>query len=121
MRRDGLRLLDIVEAAGAVAGYLAGTTKHQFLAGGLAQDAILRQLIVTGEAAYKISTTLQQSHAEIPWQKIAGFRHRVIHDYFGIDLDAVWRIASVELPILRAQILALLASEFPEESDGPQI
>ena len=80
MRRDGLRLRDIVEAAGTVADYLAGVTQEQFFAPGLIQDAILRQLIVAGEAAYKTSPEFQQWHPEIPWQKIAGFRHRAVHD-----------------------------------------
>ena len=118
MRRDGLRLRDIVEAAGTVADYLAGVTQEQFFAPGLIQDAILRQLIVAGEAAYKTSPEFQQRHPEIPWQKIAGFRHRAVHDYFGIDLDAVWRIATVELPLLRSGVLSVIAAEFPLESDG---
>ena len=43
-----------------------------------------------------------------------------MHDYFGIDMDAVWKIATVELPLLRAQVIAILAAEFPEEPYGPQ-
>ena len=118
MRRDAQRLLDIVAAAGAVAGYIAETGQEQFLSGGLAHDAILRQLTVAGEAAFKISAELQDRHAEIPWRKIIGFRHRVVHDYFGIDLDAVWRIATVELPRLHADVIAILAEEFPEGPSG---
>lgn len=120
MRRDALRLMDIVEAARTVAGYVAEIGQEQFLSGGLARDAILRQLTVAGEAAFKISGGLQDRHPEIPWPKIIGFRHRVVHDYFGIDLDAVWKIATVELPLLRAQVIAILAAEFPEEPYGPQ-
>ncbi|MFN0103166.1 MAG: DUF86 domain-containing protein [Bryobacteraceae bacterium] len=118
MRRDGLRLLDIVEAAETVAGYVAEIREEQFLSGGLARDAILRQLMVAGEAAFKISAALQDRHDEIPRRKIIGFRHRVVHDYFGIDLDAVWKIATVELPLLREQAIAVLAAEFPEEPYG---
>ena len=102
------------------ADYLAGVTQEQFFAPGLIQDAILRQLIVAGEAAYKTSPEFQQWHPEIPWQKIAGFRHRAVHDYFGIDLDAVWRIATVELPLLRSQVLSVIAAEFPLASDGQE-
>ncbi|MSV31922.1 MAG: DUF86 domain-containing protein [Bryobacterales bacterium] len=54
----------------------------------------------------------------MPWREIIGFRHRVVHDYFGIDLDAVWRIATVELPRLHADVIAILAEEFPEGPSG---
>ena len=47
---------------------------------------------------------------------IAGFRHRVVHDYFGVDLDAVWIIATREVPLLRAAVIKILASDFPEEA-----
>ena len=116
MRRDALRLSDIAEAARAIAGYVTSLGLEQFLAGGLAHDAILRQLIVAGEAAAKVSPAFQQRHPEIPWRNIVGFRHRAVHDYFGLDLDAVWRIATVEMPLLRAQVVALITIEFPQDS-----
>ncbi len=119
MRRDALRLQDIVEAADALAGYLQDLSQEQFLAGGLAQDAILRQLTVAGEAAFKVSPELRERHPEVPWMKIAGFRHRVVHDYFGLDLDAVWIIATREVPVLRAQVITILAAEFPPEAEAP--
>jgi len=119
MRRDAQRLLDIIEATATVARYVQDLGKDEFLSGDLARDAILRQLTVAGEAAYKVSRELKARHPEIPWSQIAGFRHRVVHDYFGIDLDAVWKIATVELPLLGAQASVVLAAEVPEETHGP--
>lgn len=116
MRRDALRLLDIVEAADVLAGYLQSLSQETFLAGGLAQDAILRQLTVVGEAAFKTTAELRERHPQVPWRMIAGFRHRVVHDYFGLDLDAVWIIATREIPVLRAAVIAILANEFPDEA-----
>ena len=120
MRRDAQRLQDIVEAAEVLSGYLRGLRSEEFLAGGLAQDAILRQLTVVGEAAFKVSPELRERHAQIPWPKIIGFRHRLVHDYFGLDLDAVWMILTVEVPVLRDRVMAILAAEFPQEAHGPQ-
>ena len=118
MRRDAQRLIDIVEAASVVARYIHELTKDEFFAGGIPHDAILRQMTVAGEAAYKVSREIKARHQEIPWSQIAGFRHRLVHDYFGLDMDAVWHIATVELPFLRDQVIALLASEFPGEHPG---
>lgn len=117
MRRDAQRLLDIVAATAIVAGYLAEIERERFVSGGLAQDAILRQLMVAGEAAFRISAMMKDRHPEIPWVKIVGFRHRIVHDYFGIDMDAVWKIATEEMPLLRGQVIAILTAEFPEESN----
>lgn len=116
MRRDALRLQDIIEAAEVLAGYLRDLDQEKFLAGGLAQDAILRQLTVVGEAAFKLSPELRERHTQVPWVKIAGFRHRVVHDYFGLDLDAVWIIATREVPALRAAVITILSTEFPQEA-----
>jgi uncharacterized protein with HEPN domain len=58
------------------------------------QDAIIRNLQVMGEAVKKVSTELREAHAEIPWKDIAGMRHRVVHDYFGISLDIVWDVVT---------------------------
>ena len=120
MRRDVQRLQDIVVAADAAAAYLQNINMDEFLAGGVAHDAILRQLTVAGEAAYKVSRGIKALHPEVPWDEIAGFRNRVVHDYFGLDLVAVWWIATVKLPLLRDQAIAIIAVEFPEEADGPQ-
>ena len=111
MRRDAQRLADIVQAAEIAQAYIDGVTREQFFAGGLLQDAVLRQLTILGEAAFKTSVELQQRHPTIPWSKIVGFRHRLVHDYFGLDLDAVWQIASSELPILKREISGILAEE----------
>ena len=111
MRRDSQRFTDIVRAADSVARYLVGINKDEFMEEGLAQDAILRQLTVAGEAAYKISREIKARY-----QQIARFRHRVVHDYFGFDLEAAWDIASMGMPVLRIQVLAILAADFPDES-----
>ncbi len=118
MRRDSLRLADTAEAALIVETYLAGVDQAAFLTRRLLSDAVLRQLIVVGEAAFKLSEEFKTRHPEIPWAQIAGFRHRLVHDYFGLDFDAIWQIASVELPALRIQILAILSTESPSESPG---
>jgi uncharacterized protein with HEPN domain len=55
-----------------------------------------------GEAARRVSRELQQQHPEIPWSAIIGMRHKVVHDYMGIDEDVVWKTAREEVPRLGA-------------------
>ena len=76
---------------------IAGRTRPDLETNDEFQLALVRALQVIGEAAWRISSTFQQAHPNLPWQQIAGFRHRVVHDYFAIDYDIVWRIASQEL------------------------
>jgi uncharacterized protein with HEPN domain len=61
------------------------------------QFAVIHALQIIGEAAFKVSQPFQRNHPEIPWTAIAGFRHRVVHDYFKVQWDIVWQIAASEL------------------------
>jgi uncharacterized protein with HEPN domain len=55
--------------------------------------ALAHLLQTIGEAARRVSRELQAQHSEIPWAAIIGMRHKVVHDYMGIDEDVVWRTA----------------------------
>ena len=67
-----------------------------------------------------VSREIRARHLEVPWGQIASFRHRVVHDYFGLDFGAIWQFAMVELPLLREQAIAIIAVEFFGAADGPQ-
>jgi uncharacterized protein with HEPN domain len=71
--------------------------------------ALAHLLQTIGEAARRVSREHQAQHSEIPWAAIIGMRHKVVHDYMGIDEDVVWRTAREEVPRLGA-LLAQLVS-----------
>jgi len=73
------------------------------------QDAVIRNLEIIGEATKNISSTTRQTAPSIPWQKMAGLRDVLIHDYFGVDLDTVWLVVENRLPDLAKQITLLLS------------
>ena len=61
-----------------------------------------------GEAVKKLSSELKKGHPEIPWKDVAGMRDKLIQDYFGVDLDAVWDTVRKDIPRLKDEIESLL-------------
>ena len=73
------------------------------------QDEVLRlaltHLVQTiGEAASHVSEAIQTKYFNVPWKKIVGMRHKVVHDYMYVDYDIVWDVVSIELPTLIAEL-----------------
>lgn len=65
-------------------------------------DAVTRNLEIIGEAARQLTEEDRASYPQIPWAQIVGLRHRIEHDYFGIDTELIWEIASKDAPELAA-------------------
>ena len=112
MRRDELYLRDVVEAAGSIAADIAGMERDDFLANRTVRDAVVRNLIVIGEACGRVSEDLRGRHPEIPWPDIVAFRNILVHAYFGIDWDIVWHAASRQVPDLASRIARIVETEF---------
>ncbi|MDZ7292190.1 MAG: DUF86 domain-containing protein [candidate division KSB1 bacterium] len=70
--------------------------------------AVVRALEIIGEAAKHISKSVRDKYPEIPWKKISGMRDKVIHEYFGVDVEVVWRTVKEDLTPLRQAITKIL-------------
>jgi uncharacterized protein with HEPN domain len=70
--------------------------------------AVIRALEIIGEAAKNIPKSIRGRHAEIPWEDIIGIRNKVIHDYFGVDLEVIWKTLHEDLPPLQAAVTKIL-------------
>ncbi len=101
-------LHDILEAIRRIQMYTAEFAYEEFEEDYKTQDAVIRNLEIIGEAAKNIPSEFRDKHQEIPWKKMAGTRDRLIHHYFGVNLEIVWEIAEIELPSVFLQIEALL-------------
>ena len=91
--------------------YASDLDEASFMASNLHQHAILRQLIVVGEAAKRVSDEFCAIHSEIPWRRVAGFRDVVAHDYFRVDLEEVWQSVEEDLLALLAALEPLVPAE----------
>ena len=110
-RQDREFLQDILDAIQRVETYTTGLTFEQFLEDFKTQDAILRNIQVLGEAIKNLSPSLRNSTSDIPWKEMAGMRDRIIHRYFGIDFDIVWKVSKDELPALYPRLNQILPPE----------
>lgn len=104
-RREPLYLLeDILTSMAKVERYIAGMKQVEFLADEKTTDAVVRNIEIIGEAARQLPDSLLTKHVHIPWRDIAGLRNRIVHEYFGVDLEIIWTIIEQDLPMLKTQI-----------------
>ena len=109
MKRDSeVYLQDILEAIEKIEKYTKNFDKDKFFRDPKTQDAVIRRLEIIGEAVKKIPEGLRKKHPEIPWKVIAGMRDVVIHEYFGVHMQRVWRTVRKDLPVLKEEILKLI-------------
>jgi uncharacterized protein with HEPN domain len=113
MRREDLYLGDIVEAADAIARFLADASRDDFLASDLLQSAVLQKLVLIGEAAARLPAEFRSSHTAVDWRRIVAFRNVAVHAYFAIDWSIVWVIATSAVPALRTDVARIRSNDPP--------
>ena len=110
MRDDRERLLDILESIEKIEKY-AVRGRQAFDTDELIQSWIVNHLRILGEAARTLAPRTREQFPDIPWSKIIGMRHILIHHYFDIDEDIVWRVVIEFLPELKKQVTTVLAND----------
>jgi uncharacterized protein with HEPN domain len=113
MKDDRVYLLHIRDAIERIESYTA-EGKEAFVAAMMAQDAVIRNLEIIGEAVKNLSAETRDRCLDIPWKQIAGMRDVLIHEYFGVRIETVWNVVVNRLPQLKSRVEALLAGP-PEE------
>ena len=87
---------------------VGGLSRQQFDADANLSLAVAHLVQTVGEAARRVSTAFQEQHPEIPWSKVIGMRHKVVHDYMSVDFDIVWDVVTLEFPTLAAHLERLV-------------
>ena len=103
-RSPGLLLQDIHDSIVKINRYVAGYDWNQFSSNEMAVDAVVRNLEIIGEAAVRLPLEFRQKNNHIEWVKIVGLRNRVIHEYFGVDLEIIWQIVQSDLPEFKKEL-----------------
>jgi uncharacterized protein with HEPN domain len=110
MPKDKAAVHDILESMRMVVGYLQGRAFEDFSRDQACIDAVVRRLEIIGEAVKRLFAELRGLHPQIPWQKMAGMRDRLIHGYDDIDLDDVFNAVTQIIPPLIPQLEAINSS-----------
>ena len=109
MNRDKAYLQHILDCITKIESY-SDVGKETFMSEPHWQDAIIRNFEIIGEAAKRLSDDLKARDPDFPWRSIGGFRDFLIHQYMGVDLDAVWQIIEKDLLPLKRKVTELLNS-----------
>jgi uncharacterized protein with HEPN domain len=103
-----LLLDDILQAIGRIEQYIKGLSYDAFSKDQKSIDAVVRNLEIIGEAANRLPDEFKEKYSEIEWYKVVGLRHRIVHEYFGIDLEIIWQILHKDLPELRDSLSQII-------------
>jgi uncharacterized protein with HEPN domain len=107
--RDSLDyLMDILDSIEKIEDFVKGFNFEEFSKDTKTIYAVVRALEIIGEATKNLPNSLRLHHPEVPWKDMAGFRDKVVHGYFGVDLEVVWDTAVEDAPFLKSLIIKIL-------------
>jgi len=103
-RKPSVIIEDILTCIQHIESYTTNLSFDQFSAHYMTVEACLYNIQVIGEAAVRLPENIKDDNPQIPWPLIKGMRNRLIHEYFGTDLNLVWNIIKNELPTLKTEL-----------------
>jgi len=116
--RDETRVLHMLQALERIVQETSETSRDRLFFDDRLTRAIILDFIVLGEAANNVTAEYCAAHPEVPWSDIAGFRHKLVHDYSGIDFGILWDAMTKDVPAL-LPLFRKLAEQLPPDPDTP--
>jgi uncharacterized protein with HEPN domain len=107
-RDPDLLIEDMLAAIRKIERYTAGMDQELFQQDEKTIDAVVRNLEILGEATRQLPEDFIDRYSKVPWRKIAGLRNRIVHDYFGLDLEIIWQVIRNDLPPLKVGLEELV-------------
>ncbi|MDP2672809.1 MAG: DUF86 domain-containing protein [Nanoarchaeota archaeon] len=112
MKKDSLIFIGhILETINDIEESVKGLSKEQFEKNKDIKDSNIRRLEIIGETTKNLPKEFTKKYLNIPWKDISGMRDKIIHHYFGIDLEEIWKVIQKDLPELKKQINDILKIE----------
>lgn len=108
MRDQKLLLEDMLTSIEIMEQELKGATKEIFKEKIALQDIAIRRFAIVGEASKKLSKDLKDKHKEVNWKEVAGMRDFLVHEYFEIKMDIVWKAFEIDLPVLKKAVKEMI-------------
>lgn len=111
-----LYLEDLVLSMKRVQEYLIGFDFQNFKQDYKTVDAVVRNFEIIGEASKNLPKDFKNKYPEVPWEEMYRLRNRISHEYFGIDYEIIWDIATRHLPENYKDLIRILKQETPNNT-----
>ena len=98
---------DMLDAVKKGISFVEDISFSEFKVDDKTQFAVIRAIEIIGEASKKIPTEIKKQYREIPWKEIGGMRDKLIHDYFGVDIEVVWKTVEEDLHSLKPLLVQM--------------
>jgi len=106
-REAQLYLDDIFQSIAHIEQYTEGLSFEDFLHDAKTIDAVVRNFEILGEAAARLPEDFKEQYSFVPWSAMVGMRNKVIHEYFGIDPEIIWKTIQEDIPVLKDNLKKL--------------
>jgi len=111
---------DILDSGAAILEFVKGLAFEEFCNDRKTYSAVIREFEIIGEAVGKLPEELKGSRPNVEWQDIKDFRNLLSHEYFGVDLEIVWKIIEDDLPVLMDAIREIMPTESDSKHPEPK-
>jgi uncharacterized protein with HEPN domain len=108
--KDLIRLKHMLDSGQAVLSFVKGKKRTHLKTNRLLVSGIIRELEILGEAAGKVSQKTKNMFPKLPWKQLVGMRNRLIHAYFNVDHDIIWKTVKSNLPSFCRQLEKIIDS-----------
>lgn len=105
INKDLIRLKHMLDSTNAILSFIKGKRRSNLDKNRLLTSGIIRELEILGEAAGQITVKTKNQFPELPWKQLTGMRNRLIHAYFDVDHDIIWKTIKDYLPAFKTHLI----------------